>query len=197
MNIRIWFVLAIALCLSSACATTPALMPTPQPNGLVPATPLALIFPPTLPAPIEQPPLPPLPKPLGDMADNYTPPGVPACKGAQSLDKTIRFSWEQWDSAEWKHVITHAWLTQWTYYRCPQPLDAVSDFYRQWMISPAYNWSENHVEQHPDGTLLVYNNSTVSTVAGYRWVYLWLLPEKSDDQVSDLVAVWFDAPYNC
>jgi hypothetical protein len=62
---------------------------------------------------------------------------------------------------------------------------------------PPYHWLEIDIEQRSEGTLAVYNNGLVSATHGYRWVYLWFLPVKSDDRVSDLVAAWWDAPHTC
>lgn len=92
--------------------------------------------------------------------------------------------------------MMHSTKEQWTYYRCDQPLAAVSAFYQQSLPS-SYGWYEDNIQEYQGGILLVYNNSPVSSVSYYRWLYLWLFPEESNSQVSDLVAVWFDKVGTC
>ncbi len=217
MNKRIWLALSITLCLSAACAAipvpqqsslqtltprpldtaTPAQTPTSPPTPPVPgrSTPAAVAptsRPNTAPAAPLNPSAYSLPKPVGAMQDRLPPPDVPACPGAKSLEKPIDFSWEQRDASDWREVNTRTSQEYWTFYRCDQPPTAAAAFYRQWMLSPLYDWLEDHVEEYPEGTLLVDKKHMEGTKHGYRWVYLWLLPEASNSQVSSLVAVWYD-----
>jgi len=174
MIIRESFGLVIALCLSSACAAAPTPTRAPAPTVSPTTAPRA----PTLL----------LPKPTGN---RYAPPDVPACKDARLLNETIRFAWEKTT-----HVFSNIPENQWTFYRCAQSRAALTVFYRQQMPTPPYHWLETDFEERTEATLVVYNNSPVSVTRGYRWVYLWILPEKSDDQVSYLVAAWWDAYYH-
>ncbi len=133
-----------------------------------------------------------LPKPVGALQNRVPPPDVPACQGAKSLEQPIDFSWEQRDPSDWREVHIRISDEHWTYYRCGQPMADAVAFYRQWMVAPLYDWSEDHVEDYPEGALLVFNKRWECSSVGHRWVYLWLFPAKSDSQLTDLVAVWYD-----
>lgn len=175
-----------------ASPATATLLPVPSIGSAAPdqRTPFAL---PTLtPAAAQNPTVYTLPKPIGAMQDRLTPPDVPACQGAQSLEKAIDFSWEQQDPSDWREVNTRTSEGYWTYYRCDQPAAAVLAFYRQAMSLPLYGWTEDHVDESSQGTLLVDKKRMDYTKHGYRWLYLWVFPDKSDTQASDLVTVWYD-----
>ncbi len=171
---------------SPAASSTPAAPDKPTPSSLPALTSVATLDPISYS----------LPKPVGAMQDRLPPPDVPACLGAKSLEKAIDFSWEKRDESDWREVHTRTSEQNWTYYRCDQPLAAAVAFYRQWMVSPLYGWLEDHVEEYPEGALLVDKRPWECTMYGHRWVYLWLLPEASNKEVTDLVAVWYDySPY--
>ncbi len=187
MNIRLWSLLIIALYLSSACAAAPVTTLT--------RTPIRIPSPTSLPTAALESPLLLLPSPQGD---RYAPPDVPACRGAKLMDEPIKFSWESTAHSSTNVGFSNVPESKWTYYRCNESRAALSAFYRQFMPKPPYHWLEMDVEARNEGTLAVYNNSPVrSSTQGYRWVYLWFLPEKSDDLVSYLVAAWWDAPHSC
>ena len=196
MNMRFWLVLIVVSSLCSACG--PAT--TPPPAGTLGSVPLSTtqITAPTLATgsqstePAANLPL--LPAKVGD---NYAPPSVPACPGIQSLAQPFNLPWQIWDPAKEDRVIKHALENNWTFYHCAQSVTALSAFYHQWMPTPPYNWFEDSIEDHSEGTLAIYNNSKVSTVAGYRWVYLAFIPDPSNSQSSKMGVVWWDAPYTC
>lgn len=198
MNIRMWFVLTLALSFSSACSTTPTpnspreLASLPLPSPTIFSMPTSL--PGSLPTITSMPDLPWLPTPTGD---TYAPPFVPACNGIQSLDQQFKLPWDKWDPAKLDRVIKHSLWNNWTYYRCAQSMTAVAAFYRQWMPTPPYNWYEDSFEEHVEGTLAIYNDSKVSAIAGYRWVYLMFIPDGTNASSSFMAVTWWNAPYTC
>jgi hypothetical protein len=192
------FVLTLALGFSAACSTMPtpnsqrelALLPLPTPTLFSTPTSASVSLPTVTPMPD----LPWLPTPVGDY---YAPPFVPACQGIQVLDQQFKLPWDKWDPAKLDRVIKHQLWNNWTYYRCAQPMTAVAAFYRQWMPQPPYNWFEDSFEEHLEGTLGIYNDSKVSAIAGYRWVYLMFIPDSSNAQDSLMAVTWWNAPYTC
>ena len=162
----------------SVSLTTPRVVPT------IPA-----FSPPVTPWVAPERTLSPLPKPIDD---HYAPPDVPACKNAESLRETIKVDWENVQD-----VMESAPDNQWTFYRCAQSQPSLSAFYRQWLVAPEYSWLETRWEERATGTLAVYNNSLVSPTHSYRWLYVWFLPDKSDANVSYLIAAWWNAPHVC
>ena len=174
---RVWFILLIGLCFSSACAAaTPISIPLPTPPSL------------SLPTVTLQPPTGALPTP---MSRRIAPADVPACADAKNLDQPVEFFW-----AGMEDVIQNTPESNWTYYHCAQSQVALSAFYRQWMPKQPYNWIETYWEVRADATMGVYfHSSGVSTILN-RWLYLWFLPEKSGEQTSYLVVAWWNVrPY--
>jgi hypothetical protein len=189
MYIKAWFVLGVVLGMSVACA--PLVQPTPIP------TPTRILIAPVVsatPTVVVLPVLPLLPTPVGN---SFAPPYVPACQGAQNLDQPMKLPWEIWDESKLQRVIIHSLESNWTYYRCSQSLKSLTAFYRQTMPLSPYDWLEDSAEEHDEGTLLIYNDSKVSVTPGFRWVYLALLPEKSNANISYLIATWWNAPWSC
>ncbi len=134
----------------------------------------------------------PFPKPAGALASNLPPKNVPACPGAQSLEKPIVFSWEERSAYDWQRATTLMPDQNWTYYRCDQPVATAVAFYQRAMAPAEGNGIDNDVQEYPDGTLLIYTQKVEGTKRGKRWAYVWLFPVTSDSQVSDLVSVWYD-----
>jgi hypothetical protein len=108
------------------------------------------------------------------------------------LDQPVKFSWVGIED-----VVRDTPETNWTYYRCGQSQAALSAFYQQWMPKFPYNWLEAYWEERGEAMMGVYFYNSGSSTVPNRWLYLWFLPEKSNDQTSYLVAAWWDIPRSC
>lgn len=136
-----------------------------------------------------------LPSPTGEMStalpNRLAPADVPACPGAQELEKPIEFSWTGIED-----VRQSAPESNWTFYRCNAPQATVAAFYRRWMPEQ-YRWVQPHWEERANASLGVYFYSSSTQGAPNRWLYLWFLPDASTKQNSYLVAAWWEAAKSC
>ncbi|MBI5033821.1 MAG: hypothetical protein HZB51_25160 [Chloroflexi bacterium] len=176
MKVSRWFIVSMVLWMYVGCATTP--LPTPSPVPTLVPSPTAIV-----------------PSPTGVMStivmNRLAPADVPACPGAQGIEKQIEFSWTGIED-----VYRNAPESNWTFYRCDAPLGTVAAFYRRWMPEQ-YGWVQTSWEEHANATLGVYFYSTGTSSVPNRWLYLWFLPDASTKQYSYLVAAWWEAPKSC
>jgi hypothetical protein len=113
VNLWAWVTLMIGLGSISACSP-PHPTPTPPPSPSAGPSPTA-----SLAAPMGL-----LPTPVPGKGN--APPDVPACAGARTLDRPIRFSWTGMED-----LVREAPKAYWTYYRCLLSPARLSAFYRQ------------------------------------------------------------------
>ncbi len=171
-------VLIIALTLSNGCIATP----TPTPPTPVP-TPIPS------PSIAPEPPAAELPTPIGN---RQAPAGVPGCKEARSMDQALQFTWVGIED-----VIQNTPAANWTYYHCGQSRAALTAFYQHWMPRQPYGWIEYHWEERPEATMAVYYYTTSTAGVPNRWLHLWILPDSSTAEGSNLVAAWWGVPKSC
>jgi hypothetical protein len=174
INVHRWFISLIALWVCVGCTITP----TPSP----------------VPTPVSSPTLI-LPSPTGLMStavlNRLAPANVPACPGAQDLDKPIELSWTGMED-----VRQSTPELNWTFYRCNESQSTVAAFYRRWMPEP-YRWVQTYWEERTNATLGIYFYSTGTSSLPNRWLYLWFLPDASAKRNSFLVAAWWEAAKSC
>jgi len=176
MNVRGWSILLIVLWICAGCAITPTPTPSPVPTPV--PSPTVIV-----------------PSPTGVMSTAVlnlrAPADVPACPGAQELDKPIEFAW-----AGIEDVRQSTPESNWIFYRCSAPQATVAAFYRRWMPEQ-YRWLHDYREERADATLDVYFYSTGTLSVPSRWLYLWFLPDASAKQSSYLVSTWWEAAKSC
>jgi hypothetical protein len=172
-----WFIVLMTLWMCVGCAITPTPTPSPVPTPV--PSPTVIV-----------------PSPPGVMSTSVpngrAPADVPACPGAQDLDKPIEFSWTGIED-----VRQSTPESNWTFYRCNAPPATVAAFYRRWMPEVPYGWAQYPWEERASATLGVYYYTTITPGVPNRWLYLWFLPDSSTTQSSYLVAAWWEVPKSC
>ncbi len=188
-------VLVVTFCLCLACAPAPAPVSTP---AAPPPTPtltfdrLPTLSPPTPVGAAASPALPMLPV---RYAAPFPPADVPTCSGIQELERLpVRFAWDM-TGTKYEDVFANAPLENWTYYRCTGSPAAVVSFYRAAMTLPI--WEQHASDERADGTLTIFDNGPVTVSPAFRWVYIWVLPDKTDVQMAYLVLAWWNGPKTC
>jgi hypothetical protein len=177
MKVSRRFIVPMMLWLCISCASTST--PTPSP----------------VPTPVPSPTLN-VSNPTGVLStvimNRLAPDDVPACPGAQELEKPIEFSWTGIED-----VRQSTPESNWIFYRCDESQTMLSAFYRRWMPEPQYHWVQMHWEERADTTLGVFYFSASASGAPNRWLYLWFLPDSSSRQTSYLVVAWWQVPKSC
>jgi len=102
---------------------------------------------------------------------------IPSCSGIKTLSQQVAFPWPNIDRRKRQLLGSN-----WGYFTCNQPADAVSRFYRDRLPKAPYQMKEVSWVARREGTLGIFHNPY-----SFTWVYLWVVPQPGAPQNALLV----------